>query len=234
MPESDVSVEIDDRVMLARPDYRCVVVLATGMGNAGSDEASSALLADAEQQLRGRGLARASDDPHIAAWRSAFSAFGAKPSKYPCSAEALAARVLKGGALPRINVLVDLYNAVSIRYLMPIGGEDLERLAGTLRLTIADGSERFDSAEAEPLRPGEIVWRDDIGVTCRRWNWRQGTRTRLTETSTSGFFVFDRLGGLDVERLDEAASDLEAGLRQRWPHAAIERRRVDRAETRAL
>ena len=110
MPEpADVQVEIDDRVMLARPDFRCVVVLATGMANAESDEESSALLADAEQQLRGRGLARASDDPHIAAWRSAFSGFGAKPSKYPSSAEALAARVLKGGALPRINVLVDLY-----------------------------------------------------------------------------------------------------------------------------
>ena len=57
---------------------------------------------------------RATEHPHIAAWRGAFSAFGAKPKKYPCSAEALVGRVLKGQALPRINVLVDLYNAVSV------------------------------------------------------------------------------------------------------------------------
>lgn len=32
----------------------------------------------------------------------------------------------------------------------------------------------------EHPRPGEVIWRDDAGVTCRQWNWRQCTRTRIT------------------------------------------------------
>ena len=124
------------------------------------------------------------------AWRAAFSGFGAKPSRYPSSAEALVGRVLKGQPLPRVNVLVDLYNAVSVRHVVPLGGEDADRLEGALHLTVADGSETFDD---ELVAPGEVVWRDDRGVTCRRWNWRQGRRTRLTEDTTNAFFVFLRV-----------------------------------------
>lgn len=40
---------------------------------------------------------------------------------------------------------------------------------------------------------GEVVWRDDAGVTCRRWNWRQGRRTALTEESTTALFIIDAL-----------------------------------------
>ena len=69
------------------------------IANAPSDDESDAWLAAAERDVRARGLERAADAPEIAAWRAAFSAFGAKPRKYPCSAEALAARVLKGGEL---------------------------------------------------------------------------------------------------------------------------------------
>lgn len=224
MPDGlDVAVAVDERIFAAHPGYVVAVVLAEGIGNAPSDDASSALLAEAERSLLARGLARAADDPHIAEWRAAFSRFGAKPKRYPCSAEALAARVLKGGSLPRINVLVDLYNAVSVRHLIPVGGEDLDRLEGPLRLTVADGSEPFDGPDAEPPKPGEVVWRDDAGVTCRRWNWRQGARTRLTETSTRAFFVFDRLPALPAEALDRATSELTSALSARWPGCATRR-----------
>jgi DNA/RNA-binding domain of Phe-tRNA-synthetase-like protein len=222
MPDA-LQVEVDERVFAAHPGYVAAVVLAEGIGNGPSDDASSSALEEAERALLARGLARAADDPHIAQWRAAFSGFGAKPKRYPCSAEALAARVLKGGALPRINVLVDLYNAISVRHLIPVGGEDLDRLEGPLRLTIADGSEAFDGPDAEPPKPGEVVWRDDAGVTCRRWNWRQGTRTRLTETSTRAFFVFDRLPALPIEALDRATSELSSALRARWPESTTRR-----------
>ena len=185
------------------------------------------MLDAAEQHLRARGLTRPADDPHVAAWRAAFSAFGAKPSKYPCSAEALAARVLRGGTLPRVNVLVDLYNAVSVRMLTPVGGEDLDHLQGALRLTIAAGDEAFDGPDGAP-RPGEIVWRDDAGVTCRRWNWRQGVRTRLTDATTRAFFVFDRLPGLDETELEDAAARLESLLKARWSRCTTRRIRLDR------
>ena len=204
-----IEAAVDREIFARHPDYVAAIVVAEGIVNGPGDAASDAWLAAAEQHLLARGLERAADAPEIAAWRAAFSAFGAKPKQYPCSAEALAARVLKGGELPRVNRLVDLYNAVSVRHLVPVGGEDLDRLAGPLRLVVATGGERFDAPGGiEHPRPGEVVWRDDVGVTCRRWNWRQGTRTRLTEATTRAFFVFDRLGGLAPAALEEAIADL--------------------------
>ena len=185
MPEAVFEAHVDPVVHARHPAYVALVLLASGVANGPSDDASQAHLAAAEEQLRASGLERATDHPHIAAWRKAFSAMGAKPSRYPSSAEALMSRVIKGEPLPRINALVDLYNAVSVRHAVPLGGEDADQLEGPLRLTVTAGGEPFDprgdGTDIEHVAPGEVVWRDDRGVTCRRWNWRQGRRTQLTE-----------------------------------------------------
>jgi DNA/RNA-binding domain of Phe-tRNA-synthetase-like protein len=227
MPEPRFEVRIDPAVHAAHPDYVALVLVASGLANGPTDAGSDAQLAAAETHLLGSGLAKASDHPHIAAWRAAFSAFGAKPSRYPSSAEALIGRVLKGGPLPRVNALVDLYNAVSVRHVVPLGGEDADRLEGPLRLAVATGDEPFDprgdGSDVEHAAAGEIVWRDDRGVTCRRWNWRQGRRTQLTDETTRAFFVFDRLDGLTVDELHRAADDLSDLLRDRWPACHLDR-----------
>jgi DNA/RNA-binding domain of Phe-tRNA-synthetase-like protein len=226
MPESSFSAEVDPAVHAAHPDYVAVVLVAGGLINGPSDSASDAQLTDAEAALRRSGLARATDHPHITSWRAAFSAFGAKPSRYPSSSEALIGRVLKGQPLPRINALVDLYNAVSVRHVVPVGGEDADRLEGSLRLTVAVGGEPFDprgDGDIEAVAAGEVVWRDDRGVTCRRWNWRQGRRTQLSEATTRAFFVFDRLEGLEIEELNRAVDELAELLRARWPDCRLHR-----------
>jgi DNA/RNA-binding domain of Phe-tRNA-synthetase-like protein len=201
----NVGVHVSPEVAAAWPEYEAAVVIAAGVRNGPSDDASERLLASAEQAARDSGLERAADDPRIAAWRAVFSQFGSKPSRYPCSAEALLTRVLKGESLPRINALVDTYNAVSLRYVIPVGGEDLDRLVGDLRLVRADD--------------GEVVWRDDEGVTCRRWNWRQEPRTQLTDQTTRAFFVFDQLP--PQQSLDAAVSELIEHLLRRSPEAEI-------------
>jgi DNA/RNA-binding domain of Phe-tRNA-synthetase-like protein len=198
------AVHVDSRVAGAWPHYLATVVIAEGVRNGPSDEASELLLGAAEEAARGSGLERAADDPRIAAWRAVFSEFGSKPSKYPSSAESLLARVLKGAPLPRVNALVDTYNAVSLRYAIPVGGEDLDAVVGDLRLTRE--------------QDGEVVWRDDAGVTCRRWNWRQGERTRLTEATTRAFFVFDALA---PQSAAEPVAELIGHLRARSPEADV-------------
>jgi DNA/RNA-binding domain of Phe-tRNA-synthetase-like protein len=201
----NVAVHVSPEVAAAWPDYRVAVVIADGIRNGPSDEVSERLLAAAERAARESGLERAADDPRIAAWRRVFSEFGSKPSRYPCSAESLLARVLKGGELPRINALVDTYNAVSLRHAIPVGGEDLDELQGDLRLV------RIDD--------GEVVWRDDEGVTCRRWNWRQEPRTALTEATRRAFFVFDQVP--PQRALDAAVQELIEHLRARSPDARV-------------
>jgi DNA/RNA-binding domain of Phe-tRNA-synthetase-like protein len=172
--------------------------------------------------------------PHIAAWRDAYRAFGAKAQRTPCSAEALLKRVIGGEDLPAINRLVDLYNAVSVEFLLPVGGEDLARITGASRLTVATGAEPFDtlrSGEAIVEHPaaGEVVWIDDAGVTCRRWNWRQCARTRLTEQSTDAFFVLERLEPMPLPTLAQAAETLVRGLRDLGRPSELESWTLSRA-----
>jgi DNA/RNA-binding domain of Phe-tRNA-synthetase-like protein len=227
LPDESFEVHVDPTVHAKHPDYVAVALLASGIKNGPTDAASDQALASAEAHLRGTGLTKATDHPHIASWRAAFSAFGAKPSKYLSSAEALISRALKGQSLPRINALVDLYNSVSVLHVVPLGGEDADQLEGALRLNIADGSEPFDprgdGTDLEQAAVGEVVWRDDLGVTCRRWNWRQGRRTQLTEATTRAFFVFDRLDGLALDELHQAADELSTLLRQRSPDCRLDR-----------
>jgi DNA/RNA-binding domain of Phe-tRNA-synthetase-like protein len=155
------------------------------------------------------------DHPHLQAWRDAFRSFGAK--RYLCSAEAL---IRRADELPAINRLVDLYNAVSMAHAVPVGGEDLDRVVGGVRLVFASGDEPFDGGD--PPKPGEVVWRDEVGVTCRRWNWRQGVRTRLTESTARAYFLFDALPVFDDASLAAAMDDLAAGLRDACPGASLE------------
>jgi DNA/RNA-binding domain of Phe-tRNA-synthetase-like protein len=102
---------------------------------------------------------------------------------------------------------------------------------GPIRLIRATGQERFDTVREgqpanDPPAQGEVVWADDLGVTCRRWNWRQGTRTRLTESSTDVLFLLERLAPMPLTSLDAAADALVAMLQDAAPGATIERTRL--------
>jgi DNA/RNA-binding domain of Phe-tRNA-synthetase-like protein len=216
-----LEVFIDDAVAAAHPGYRAGFILAEGVTNGPSDSLTERELAAAEE--RWAGLERPADHPHIAAWRAAFSAFGAKPSRYPSSAEALMSRALRGAGLPRVNRLVDLYNAVSVKHAVPVGGEDLDAVVGAVRLVAARGDEPFDVApgETEHPRPGEIVWADERGVTCRRWNWRQGHRTRLTDSTTRAYFLFDALPPFGDDELSAAMDEFASLLLAACPEAVV-------------
>jgi DNA/RNA-binding domain of Phe-tRNA-synthetase-like protein len=227
---------VDDAVFALRPDYRGVLLAVDGLAPGPSDNASDELLRRAEdtvrQQLRDQPV---EELPHIAAWREAYRAFGAKPQRTRNSVEALTRRA--EGGLPRINRLTDLYNAVSVLHQLPVGGEDLSRYRGAPQLIRATGSEPFDTAAdgvavTEHPDPGEVVWCDDAGVTCRRWNWRQARRTQLTEDTTTALFILDALDPMTDEQLNDATEDLVAHLRQLGPDIQVVRRLISKSSTR--
>ena len=132
------------RVFALRPDYRALLLAVDGLVPGPSDEASDALLQAAEAAAR-QALSEQPVEqlPHVAAWREAYRAFGAKPQRTRNSLEALLRRAESG--LPRVNRLTDLYNAVSVLHQLPLGGEDLTRYAGAPRLVRATGAEPFDT-----------------------------------------------------------------------------------------
>jgi DNA/RNA-binding domain of Phe-tRNA-synthetase-like protein len=224
MPEPIIQPEI-----LERFQYRGVMLYVRNIENGPSDEFSIAELRRAETEARAAFAdSKASDHPHMMAWREAFSSFGLKPSKFLNSSEAMISRVLKGGELPAINWLTDLYNALSVRHVFPCGGEDWDRAVGTQQLRFARGEEPFDTSKdgetvIEYPQPGEVVWADDAGVTCRAWNWRQCVRTRLSEQTKNAYFVLDSLEPYPPASLLAAADELERFLRHRSPDCQIER-----------
>lgn len=212
-------------VLDLRPDYRALLVTVCGVRGGPTDARSDAALAKAEKVALSR-LAGASLEtlPEVESWRDAFKAFGVKPREGRSSVEALLRRLEAG--LPRIDRLTDHYNAISVQHLLPIGGEDLDRYVGPPRLVRASGTEPFDTiadgreAVVNP-EPGEVVWVDDRGVTCRRWNWRQCIRTRLSPETGNIIFILDALEPTSDAALQEAGRSLIAAITSDNPGATV-------------
>ncbi|MEW9555705.1 B3/4 domain-containing protein [Nonomuraea sp. NPDC050783] len=199
---------VDDAVHELRPDFAVLAMTAHGLRNGPTDDRSRAWLAAvAELEVQ---------SAKIDAWKDAYRAFGAKPQRTRPSVDALTRRM----PLPEINQVVDAYNAVSVKHALPIGGEDLDRYAGPARLVRASGDEPSEEALGTP-EPGEVIWRDDLGVTCRRWNWRQVARTRLTEETTNAIFLLERLEPMTLEELKEAGEELADLLAELSPGVRI-------------
>jgi len=214
-----VTPSIDSRLTGIAPGFRALSILVEAAPITQPDVASAAL-AQACQQVLSDDVAWA--EAHLSAWDDVFRAFGAKPKRTPCSASALRKRVLKEGALPPLDPVVDIYNAISIRYAIPVGGENLAAYAGAPRLTLAEGNEPFDTLkEGQPVieypDAGEVIWRDDVGVTCRRWNWRQGVRTRLDSQAQHMWFILESLPSMPLSALQEAGDELVSNLQRLMP-----------------
>lgn len=221
---------VDPAVAALRPDYRALLLAVDGIVPGPSDPESEQLLRAAEAAAREALAERPVDQlRHVAAWREAYKAFGAKPQRTRNSLEALVRRAETG--LPRVNRLTDVYNAVSVLHQVPLGGEDLDRYAGPPRLLRATGDEPFDTTAGgvdvvEHPDAGEVVWCDDAGVTCRRWNWRQARRTQLADSTSAALFILDALEPLTDQALDAAAAELAAHLVRLGPDVRVARRLV--------
>lgn len=160
---------------------------------------------------------RPQEHPNIKVWRDAYKKLGISPSKYYSSIEAIVRRILKAGDFPRINPVVDLYNSISIKYLVPMGGHAIEPIEGNIYLGFADGSEPFfsmETGEKEVVEKGEVVYKDDKEVLTRRWVWRQCNKDKVTENTKTVFIPVDIMDGLPEGLWSDIASDLEGCLKE--------------------
>ncbi|MFD1936169.1 B3/4 domain-containing protein [Nonomuraea mangrovi] len=206
-------VRVDPEIFELRPDFAVLVMTAYGLRNGPADDRSRAWLEEASSHA----VRQEKIDP----WREAYRAFGAKPQRTRPSVDALTRRL----PLPEINLVVDAYNSVSVKHVLPIGGEDLRHYQGAAHLMRAAGDEPSEEALGTP-DAGEVIWRDDAGVTCRRWNWRQVVRTRITEETTDALFLLEGLEPLSLEELKEAGEELADLLIRITPDIRVETRLI--------
>jgi DNA/RNA-binding domain of Phe-tRNA-synthetase-like protein len=195
------------------PSAMIGTVVVRGIDNRRNPDAAAELL---ERQIAETAKSLADAEfpslPAVAPWRAAYQAFGVKPSKYKSSIENLL-RSAASGRLRSINPLVDLYNVVSLKHRLPCGGEDLAAIEGPIRLTRAAGGEHFvplGGNEEEPPPSGVVIYRDDLGVICSCWNWREADRTKLTETTTDAFLCIEALPPATESDVSAACGELAA------------------------
>jgi len=198
------------------PDLTIGMVVAKGLDNTHPSSEIDQLLQQAIEALKKNFVGgKAQDHPRIKPWRNAFAKLGISGSKFPSSVESMARRILKGDPFPLINPLVDLYNSISLRYLVPMGGHDLDTLQGDIYLRFTEGWEPFTpmgGGERVTVPKGELVYRDDQEVLTRNWVWRQCEKDKATEKTRNIFIPIDVLGEVGSELADEIVRDLSEGV----------------------
>lgn len=216
---------ITDPIFDLFPEVVLGVVVAHRIDNAQDEPEITARLRQAEAALPGKfGGAPVIEHPYIAPWREAYRKFGAKPKDNPSSVENLTRRVLNGATIGHINNLVSLYNTISLQYILPVGGEDLDKIVGDILLTQAGAEEPaivlLGEKEARAPRAGEIIYTDDAGAICRRWNWKEADRTKLTADTKNAVLIIEALPPVPRSVVQAAIQELADGV-QRFCGGAV-------------
>jgi len=203
---------ISSKIIAKHPNLKIGVIVIKKVDNSKKNELIENLLRRTEEELMEQtGNKSVNDFSHIQEWKEVHKSFGNNPKRYAPSVLAIVKRVLKGGHLPSINPLVDLYNYISLKYVAPVGGEDLDQCDGDIILDFARGDEEFfeiGSTENKSPIKGEIVYKDNKGVLCRKFNWREADRTKLTEDTKNAIIVIEALNTISDEELNSALDDL--------------------------
>ncbi|MBI4043394.1 MAG: hypothetical protein HY393_01140 [Candidatus Diapherotrites archaeon] len=205
---------VSDEIFKQYPGTVIGIILARGMDNTRESPEMRACLRVQEKRVCAEfALETLSRHPRIACWRAAYQKFGAKASEYRSSIENLYRRILKGEEIRSINPLVDAYNVVSLTHALPVGGEDLDKTRGTIEFCFAGENEKpvqlLGENEARPPHKGEVIYRDEEGTLCRRWNWKEAERTKLTPTTKNALLVVEGIPPITEEDVKRALDELE-------------------------
>ena len=201
---------IEKEIFDIRPDFYRALVVVSDLTNHKSLKRIRKLL-KSEIDLQASKATAA--DPRIEAWDTAHRKFGSSPEIYPPSIKSLLLRIKENPALPYINSAVALFNYISLKYLVPCGGDDVESIEGNLVLGLSDGTEKFvalgSDKEASP-EAGEVIYYDSAtkNVMCRRWNWRNGDQTKIEPETKKIVINIDCLLPTDPETGNRARDEL--------------------------
>lgn len=192
------------------------VVVAKGIDNSKSypavDELLNINIKKAEDYFHDK---KVKEEKEILPYREAFRSLGINPNKYMCSIEALFTRIAKGKGMPHINPIVDLGNAISLQYTLPLGAHDLNASSSDICVRLSKEGDTFlpfGSTEEESPDANEVVYAVDNEVRTRRWTWRQSEHGKIDETTTNVFFPIDGFTDFNKEEVLKAREELQKQL----------------------
>ena len=233
-----VSLDIGD-IVADFPDYRVALFVSRDLRVDPRLSPGLASVIEAKEQAVANWLAgiALAEVPACIDWRQAYKAMGVKKTSYRSSVERLLKAVQRGGGLPRVNSLVDTYNAVSVTHQLCVGADDLAKLRGGLAFRYARPGDRFfalgdGSARDDPPKPGEVVYADAEKLLCRRWNWYQDQRSAISNETSDAVLTLQGLAAAG-DKVEIAARDLagllaeHCGAQCRWEVAERGRPKVE-------
>ncbi len=211
-----MNFNIDKEIFQQYPDLKIGAILIKGINNSkrvsGVESLLRGICAQREKQYKDVDLHMES---FIADWDKAYGRFGINPRKNMPSISALLKRVTNGKEIPHINALVDLYNYYSLKYFLPIGGEDIDWLCGDLNLKYTKGGEAFrpiGSIDIETAGEGEIAYMDNGGITCRYWNHRECERTKFTNKTVNAVLFVEDLSKMHMDEFGKVLKEIQNGI----------------------
>lgn len=223
---------VEEKVFEAVPDYCLGIVIADGVDNRGERAAISAMLDDSVQAFAAQYAGQdVREMPNVKAYREAFRSLDMNPNKFMCSIEALTKRVQKGNQLPHINPIVDLGNALSVKYQLALGAHDIDRMEPEgLAVRFSNEKDHFlpmGETQPETMPEGELVYVSGHTVKTRRWLWRQSDDGKITEETSTVFFPIDGFssvnGDVVLRARDELAETLQTIFGCRVKTAFVDR-----------
>lgn len=201
---------IDKEIFVRFPDFKRGIIIVSNIKNTLENNWILNLL---NKEIESKTGTDFGVNEYLKEWDEVHRAFGSNPNKFPPSIKSLLKRIQKGAGFPYINSVVALFNYISIKYLIPCGGDDIDKIEGNLHLGFARGNEIFvalGSAELEKPESGEVIYFDDktLNVMCRRWNWRNGDFTKITENAKNIVINIDGVGQISKSLVLEAREEL--------------------------
>ena len=209
---------IDSAIFEKFPGLNIGLVVVKGIDNTGVNDEAMGMIKEQEKRIKSEfSAATLIEHPKIDAWRKASSSFGAKPKKYRCSVENLHRMILDGIELRHINKVVDIYNFISIKHTIPVGGDDTDKVEGDITLKIAKGDEHFKELNSEEIKnpkEGEVVYADGKEILCRRWNWRECDKSKMTEETKNVALVVEGLPPAAKEEVEGIINELAEAVKK--------------------
>jgi len=164
-----------------------------------------------------------SEFPEVQAWRRVFSSMGLKPTQYRCASESLLRRFRKENALPPLHPLVDLCNAISLAFAIPIAVFDIAKVSQQLEVRYATGAENYQTfgGEMEHPEPGEVIFADATEPVpkahARRWTNRQSGLSAVSASTRAVLIVAEALHASAAEDVARLLNTLAQELAAAWP-----------------
>lgn len=206
--------KVDEKIFERFPDLVLGLVICKNIDNSKEAREIQSKIKEQEEIIKEKyDLNLLSELPRINVWREAYIKFNAKPKENRSSVENLYRLVLRGVELKIVNPLVDIYNFISLKYMIPLGGEDIDLMRGNMELTFAGANEPavllLGDKEARPPHQGEVIYKDAISAICRRWNWREAERTKLTERTKNCILILEGLSPVTKLEIRETTEELK-------------------------